>query len=96
MIVKKHVNEGRLVLAICDSDIIGKKFSEDNKQLDLTSSFYKGEEMEKEELKKLIKKAHIINAVGKESVSFLIKEKLVDKKNIIEIENVPHAQYALF
>ncbi len=92
MIVKIHNNEGKLVLAICDKDILGKKFSENNKQLDLTSDFYKGEEMDEEELKELIKKAFMINAVGKKSVSFLEKEEMVSKDNTIEIDKIPHAQ----
>ena len=45
MIVKIHNNEGRLILAICDKDILGKKFVEEKKQLDLSSGFYKGEQM---------------------------------------------------
>lgn len=92
MIVKIHKNEGRLVLAICDKDILGKKFVEGNKQLGLTSDFYKGEEIDEDELKELIKKAYMINAVGKKSVSFLEKEEMVSKDNIIEIDKIPHAQ----
>ena len=46
MIVKKHVTQDRrLLLAICDSSLKGKKFVVGEKQLDLTSGFYAGEEM---------------------------------------------------
>jgi len=65
MIVKEHINEGKLILALCDKNLLGKKIEDQNIQLDLSSSFYKGEEADIEELKKLIKKAYIINAVGK-------------------------------
>ncbi len=90
MIVKKHVNEGKLILAICDSNILGKKFSENNIQLDLTSSFYKGEEINDEKLKELCKMAFSINAVGKKSVSFLKKQRLVSKTT--KVNGIPHAQ----
>ncbi len=95
MIVKKHKNEGRLILAICDNDVLGKKYTEGNKQLDLRSDFYKGEEMNEEELKELVKKAYIINAVGKKAVKFLISEGMVSKERIINIAKIPHAQVLL-
>jgi hypothetical protein len=95
MIVKIHKNEGRLILAICDKGLLGKKFTDGNKQLDLRSDFYKGEYMDKDELKEMTRKAYIINAVGKKSVSFLEKEGLVSRDKIIKIDKVPHAQCLL-
>jgi len=95
MIVKEHINGGRLLIAICDKDLIDKKFSEGNMQLDLSSTFYKGEEVEEEKLQEMIKKAFMINAVGKKAVGFLEKEGLIDKENIIKIKGIPHAQYML-
>jgi hypothetical protein len=93
MIVKIHKNpEGQVILAICDSSIIGKEFTQDDLQLDLTSEFYKGEEKSEAELLELIKDAYIINAVGKECIDFLLKHNLIDKENIITIDNIPHAQ----
>ncbi len=93
MIVKKHINEGRLILAICDDELVGKKFSQKDIQIDLTGSFYKGKELSIEEIKDLTKKAFVINAVGKKSVNFLIKEGFISEKDVINIENIPHSQY---
>jgi|TARA_B100001971_G_C17875651_1_gene375480 hypothetical protein len=95
MIVKKHLNEGRLVLAICDNNLIGKKIEEGKLQLDLTSEFYKGEDMSEEELKTIIKKAYMINVVGKKIIDFLIKNKNIDIDDIIFIKKVPHAQVVM-
>ena len=95
MIVKIHTNAGRLIIAICDKDILGKTFSEGDKQLDLSSNFYKGEEVGEEKLKEMIKKASVINAVGKKSIDFLEKEGLINEDNIFIVENIPHAQYVL-
>jgi len=93
MIVKKHVaGEGRLVLAVCDSDILGKKFENEHRQLDLSSDFYAGEELTHDEVLGLMKKAYILNLVGKSSVGLGIETGLVDKDNIDEINNVPYAQ----
>ena len=96
MIVKIHrTQDGRKVVAICDSDLIGKKFEEGKLQLDLNSSFYKGEEMGEERVIELVKGSCIINMVGKKSMEFALKLGVVDKKDIIKIKNIPHAQAIL-
>ncbi|MEA2036560.1 MAG: DUF424 family protein [Nanoarchaeota archaeon] len=93
MIVKAHKTpDGRVMLAICDNELIGKKFEERNLQLDLTSNFYKGEEKNEEEIRLLLKEAHIVNVVGEKSIVFLIKEGIVNKDNIIRVQDIPHAQ----
>ena len=93
MILKQHKNqEGQVVLAICDEDIIGKKYEEGKLQLDLTSNFYKGESRTEEDILKLIPAAHILNLVGQKSVDFALKHKLIEKEHIITIADIPHAQ----
>jgi len=92
MIVKKHINEGRLLLALCDTEILGKKFEDADLMLDLTSSFYQGEEKTAEEVKEDIKQAYIINAVGDNAVTLLVKEKLISEESISKIKNIPYVQ----
>tara|TARA_Y100000310_G_scaffold89923_1_gene87036 strand:- start:6785 stop:7084 length:300 start_codon:yes stop_codon:yes gene_type:complete len=81
-----------LLLVITDTDILGKKFVEDKKQLDLTVEFYQGEEKSKEEIYKLLEKARDIHATGKHSVGLLVEKEIVDPNNIIYIQGIPHAQ----
>ena len=96
MIVKVHkTQDGRKIVAICDDELIGKKFEEGKLQLDLNSSFYKGKELEEGELTELIKDSYVVNIVGKKSMDFALKLGIVDKKNIIKIKNIPHAQAIL-
>ena len=93
MMVKQHVTrDKRLLLAVCDSELIGKKFEDDKIQLDLSSDFYKGEEMDEEKVLKLMKCASMVNLVGKKSVSFGIKAGIVEKEQVIEVEGIPHTQ----
>lgn len=87
--------KGRVVLAICDDEIIRKRFFEGDLQLDLTGEFYQGEEKTEEETKKLVKKADIINAVGEKSINFLKKLKLVDKDKILFVSGIPHAEVVI-
>jgi hypothetical protein len=93
MICKLHKTlEGQIIIALCDSELLGKKFTQDELQLDLTSDFYKGEKKTEQETLNLIKEAYIINAVGKTCIEFLLKNKLIEQQNIITIDNIPHAQ----
>ena len=96
MIVKVHKTpDGRKVVAICDNELVGKKFEEGKFQLDLSSSFYKGEEMDEEKARVLIKGSYILNIVGEKSIDFAMKLGIVKKESIIKIKNIPHAQAIL-
>lgn len=93
MIVKQHKTaDGKIILAVCDSELIGKKIVQGNLQLDLTSNFYKGEEMNEEKIKELFKTAYCVNMVGEKSVQLGIKQGIVDKKRVIKIKEIPHAE----
>ncbi len=93
MIVKMHkTSDKKLVLAVCDGDLVGKKFEEGNRVLDLTGGFYKGDEKSEEDVINLLKKAYIANLVGENSVKLAIKAGFVNKDSVIEVKGIPHAQ----
>lgn len=95
VLAKLHQNpQGQKIIALCDKNLLGKKFEEGNHQLDLTTDFYKGEEKSEQEIKELLKDAYIINLVGQESLNLMKKLKLNPEK-IIRIKNIPHAEIAL-
>lgn len=96
MIVKVHkTQDGRKIVAICDNDLIGKKFGEGNLQLDLSSSFYQGEEMSEKGVMESVKGCYVVNIVGEKSIKLAIKWGIVDKGNIIKIKNIPQVQAIL-
>ena len=96
MIVKIHKVEGnKMLLAVCDSELLGKKFEEGNKQLDMTSNFYKGEEKTTREVCDLMRNSYMINLVGEKSIKLALKEELVNEDNINKISDVPYAQVIL-
>ncbi|MBI4152928.1 DUF424 family protein [Candidatus Woesearchaeota archaeon] len=92
MIVKVHHDQGRKIVVIIDSDLLGKKFEEGNRQLDLTAEFYKGEEKSEKEVKGLVKGAYILHIVGRESVNVALKQGWIDEANILQIKGIPHAE----
>lgn len=95
MIVKVHEAEGRVILAICDSGLIDKKFEDEDCQLDLTSDFYKGEEKTKEEVVNLLDKAHMLNVVGAESIGLLKELEIISDEGVKEVQDVPYAMVVL-
>ena len=92
MYVKIHKSQDSIVTAICDEDLIGKKFSDEEKQLEITERFYKGEITSEEETIKIMQAATNLNLVGKKTIDLSLKNKIIDKDSIIKIKNIPHAQ----
>ena len=95
MIVAEKQGPHGLLLVITDSDIIGKTFEEGKLQLDLTQSFYQGEEKNKEEIKEILKKARDLHFTGKESVALGVELDLVDSDKILYVDGVPHAEVVM-
>ncbi len=99
MIIKIHEikdGSGRKIIALCDSNLLGKRFEERGLQLDLTTNFYKGKEANEEEICEAIKKdCYVVNLVGKEAVKLGIKTGIINKDKVIKIKKVPHAQAML-
>jgi hypothetical protein len=92
MYVKIHNSRGREVVAICDDDILGKKFEEGDLFLNVNESFYKGEKKSEKEVEKILNESENLNLAGEKTISIALKLKIMDKENIIWIKGVPHAQ----
>ena len=78
-----------------DSDLIGKKFEEGKKQLDIKENFYKGEEIFEEKaiplLQDLLKDDATFNIVGPESVQASIKAGIITKGHCSKVNGIPFA-----
>ncbi len=89
----KIISSYREIVAICDSNLIGKTFEKDQSQLDVKESFFKGEEKSKEEviqiMENMIKEDATFNIVGKESVNCALEAEIIPTEAIKEIEGVP-------
>jgi hypothetical protein len=93
MIVKVHThNDGRILVAVADSALVGQRFEEGDLQLDLTSDFYKGEEKTTEETGDLLRNADLVNLVGEESVRLGLAEQVIDEAAVRRVQGVPFAQ----
>jgi hypothetical protein len=94
MLVKIH-EAYRKIIAICDSNLLGKKFEQGKVQLDIKEGFYKGKEMKEKQILDLLEDAQkedaCFNIVGKESITLALKIGIINKNSIITIQNIPHA-----
>jgi len=94
MFVKIHKSY-RDVVAVCDSDLIGKKFEEGNFQLDAKENFFKGEELPEKEvmdiLVKMTKEDATFNIIGKNSVNLALKTGIISEKSVGKIQDTPFA-----
>jgi uncharacterized protein len=83
----------RHIVAICDTELLGKQFEEGKKQLNIKKNFYTGKEKNKQEVKKIIQEMSLENAtfniVGKESINAAIEAGIINKKGIGEIHGIP-------
>lgn len=93
MIVKQHkTREGRLILSLCDSGIIGRVFEEGGLQLDLASDFYKGEELGESRICILAEKAHTLIFIGNDAVKFGLDHGFILENRIKSVCKVPYAE----
>jgi uncharacterized protein len=92
MYVKIHRSGNRFVVAVCDEDLMGKTFTDKDRQLKISKHFYKGEKKSEEEVVKLLKTCGNANLVGEQSIKAGINAGVIKKENVMIIGGVQHAQ----
>lgn len=85
----------RDVVAICDKELLGKKFEEGGFQLDVKENFYSGKEYSEKEVIEIIQRMAeedaTFNIVGKKSVNTALKSGIIEEIGIKEIQGIPFA-----
>ncbi len=84
--------QGEVIVAICDKELLGKRFEEGEIVIDVKKDFYGGSLIGRDDAIRLLEEGTIINLVGKKIVSIAIEIGLVDKENVLVVKDVPHAQ----
>ena len=95
MISVKIHRSSRIIAAFCDSDLIGKKFEEDIRQLDCRENFYKDKEVDEDEAIKIMqdqrKEDATFNIVGEESIKAAVKVGIINESDTDKIKGIPFA-----
>ncbi|HTZ42123.1 MAG TPA: DUF424 family protein [Candidatus Omnitrophota bacterium] len=85
----------RYVVAVCDSELLGKRFEEGDFQLHVKESFYKGEEKSEKEtvkfLERMAKEDATFNIVGEKSVSAALKAGIINEDSVGEVQGIKFA-----
>jgi uncharacterized protein len=94
VLIKVHKSY-RPVVAICDSELLGKKFEEGIRQLDIRENFYKGPEFAEEEAIKVMqdqdREDATFNIVGENSVKLALKAGIITNDSTAAVQNIPYA-----
>ena len=94
MLIKIHKSY-RLVVAICDKELLGKTYEQGNRILEVRESFYNGEQKEEKEMielmKDLEKEDATFNIAGKKSVNAALKAGIISKEGIMKVQGIPFA-----
>ncbi len=98
MLYKVH-KAYRPIIAVCDFELFGKKFEEDEKVLDLTSDFYDGSKITSEEMilsfQEGMKEDSIFNLVGEKICNLALDEGFIESDGIKKIAGIPFAMILL-
>jgi len=83
----------RNIVAICDANLLGKRFEEGEFQLDVKENFFKGQKTSEEELIDIIKNESIedatFNIIGKKSVNAALKAGIISEEEVRKIQGIP-------
>jgi hypothetical protein len=81
-----------ILLAICDSEVLGKTLRQGKIVFHIKDEFYNGGKTTIEDAISMIKNSTIVNIVGKNCVEKAIAKGYVHPDAVLQIEGVPHAQ----
>jgi len=95
MISTNIIKTYRDVVAICDSELLGKRFEEGELQLEIKESFFNGEKLSEIEvfeiMKKMSREDATFNIIGERSVNMALKAQIISKEGIKKIHGIPFA-----
>lgn len=96
MLRMKVYRQGKEILvAAADATLVGRTFREDGLMLAVSEAFYGTEAAKDEDVVRELRACTIANLVGERAVTLAVKAGFVSPENVLVIEGVPHAQFAL-
>ncbi len=81
-----------VLLAVCDSELLGRTLKEGKIVFQVKDEFYKGRKATVEEAVDMINNSTIVNLVGENCVGKAIARGYVHPEAVLKIQGIPHAQ----
>lgn len=94
--MKIHEKREEVLVAVCDEDLLGEKIVGDDISLSIRKKFYGSHPSSEEKVIDALKKASICNLVGEKSVGLGVEVGVIERNNILEVDDVPHAQMVTY
>jgi hypothetical protein len=91
LLTERETDEGLLV-AVCDSGLLGETFEDGEVSLTVTEEFYGGEEADSQAVAESLASADVANIVGTEAVGLAVERGLVEEAHVLEVDGTRHAQ----
>jgi hypothetical protein len=82
----------RVLLAVCDAELLGKVLRDGKIVFEVRKDFYDGLKMSVEEAVDLMEQCAIVNMVGRNIVEKARERGLIHPDAVLDISGVPHAQ----
>jgi len=86
----------RVLLAVCDVELLGKVLRDGKIVFEVRKDFYDGLKMSVEEAVDLMDRCTIVNMVGRNIVEKAVERGLIHPDAVLDISGVPHAQILRF
>lgn len=88
--VKVYCKGANVLVAACDSELLGKKFIKGKLCLDI-GSFYDGKKVNEKTFLEHLANATSANLVGEKTINTAIKAGFISKESVIKIQRIPYA-----
>lgn len=92
MYLKVYRQGKEVLIAVCDCEILGKRFKEGKLQLEVSSDFYGRELASPAEVEEALAEATVANFAGCRAVEHAIRLGYVEKENVLSVEGIFCAQ----
>ena len=92
MYLKSHQHGAHTLIAVCDCDIMGKKFAQGHLKIDVSPDFFGGEKASCSEVEAALAAATMANFVGCKTVEHAISLGYVERDCVLSIDGVLYAQ----
>jgi uncharacterized protein len=90
--LKIHKSDKEVLIAVCDCDLMGKRFTENRLHVEINREFFGDMKASDLDMEIALKGATIANFVGRRCVQCAIELGYVDEKNVLIIDGVFCAQ----
>ena len=93
ILVNVHETPNGKLIAVCDEELLGRRFSEGNKELDLDryADFYRGEAEDEDVFADGLdpEDFYTVNAIGERATGVFIKKGIVKKSQVDSVQGIP-------